>query len=294
MSILDWFAKKNDSVVVERSKLDIPGNLWVKCITCNGVLYSKDLEENNKVCPHCGHHFRLTSKERMKLILDKDSFEEFFSTMQPKNALGFKDTISYDERIKKAKKSSNLNEAVVTGKGLLDDYEVVVGIMDFSYMGGSMGSVVGEKLTRAIEYATEHNLPVIIFSSSGGARMQEGVLSLMQMAKTSAAIYRLKQKNLLYISVLCDPTTGGTTASFAMLGDINMTEPNALIGFAGPRVIEQTIRQKLPKKFQRSEYLLEHGMIDYITERKDMKPVLSRILGYTSHKKISKGNNNGN
>ena len=292
MSILDWFAKKNDSVIVKRSKLDIPGNLWVKCISCHGVLYSKELEENNKVCPHCGHHFRLTSAERMALIVDNGSFEELDAKMQPKNALKFKDTISYDDRIKKAKKRANLNEAIVTGTARLDGYPVVVGIMDFSYMGGSMGSVVGEKLTRAIELATESKLPVIVFSSSGGARMQEGILSLMQMAKTSAAIYRLKESKQLYVSVLCDPTTGGTTASFAMLGDINMTEPNALIGFAGPRVIEQTIRQKLPKKFQRSEYLLEHGMIDYITERKDMKNTLSRILAYTRYEKMQKDEEN--
>ncbi|MDD5455978.1 MAG: acetyl-CoA carboxylase, carboxyltransferase subunit beta [Candidatus Margulisbacteria bacterium] len=286
MSILDWFAKKNDNVVVEREKLDIPGNLWVKCISCGGVLYSKELEENLKVCNHCGHHFRLTSKERLFITVDADSFEEINPGMEPVNSLGFTDTISYDDRIKQAKKKSGMKEAVITGTAKIEGYAVAVGIMDFSYMGGSMGSVVGEKITRLIETAIEKNLPVIIFSASGGARMQEGILSLMQMAKTSGALYRLKEKGLLYISVMTDPTTGGTTASFAMLGDLHITEPNALIGFAGPRVIEQTIRQKLPKGFQRSEYLLEHGMIDYISPRKELKKLLKSLLEFTQYNKL--------
>jgi len=285
MSILDWFAKKNDSIIVERDKLDIPGNLWVKCIACGGVLYSKELENNHKVCNHCNHHFRLTCKERINMTLDPDSFKELDAKMRPVNFLNFKDTVSYDERIKKAKKRSGIQEAVITGEGLIDGFRIIICVMDFSYMGGSMGSVVGEKITRAAEKAMELSLPLLIFSSSGGARMQEGILSLMQMAKTSGAIQRLKEKGLLYISVLCDPTTGGTTASFAMLGDIHLSEPNALIGFAGPRVIEQTIRQKLPKNFQRSEYLLEHGMIDHICDRKDIRKCLINIMEMTNHKR---------
>ncbi len=286
MSILDWFAKKNRGRVVGQERLDIPGNLWVKCVSCGGVLYSKDLEEKLKVCPHCQHHFRLTSTERLSLTMDPNTFEEMDAGLEPINSLSFTDTLSYDDRIKQAKKKTGLNEAIITGTGLLDGFAVCVGCMDFSYMGGSMGSVVGEKITRLAEHAIEKGLPLIIFSSSGGARMQEGILSLMQMAKTSGALYRLSEKELLFVSILCDPTTGGTTASFAMLGDFNLSEPNALIGFAGPRVIEQTIRQKLPKGFQRSQYLLEHGMLDRVVERKDMKKTLSGLLEMTRHQRV--------
>ncbi|MEO5351420.1 MAG: acetyl-CoA carboxylase carboxyl transferase subunit beta, partial [Magnetococcus sp. YQC-3] len=223
MSIMDWFAKRNRSRTVGREKLDIPGDLWVKCISCGSVLYSKDLEEKLKVCPSCQHHFRLTCWERLAITVDEGSFVEINSTMKPVNSLGFVDTVSYDDRIKQAEKKTGLKEAVLTGTAEMGGVAVAIGIMDFSYMGGSMGSVVGEKLTRLIEHGTEHHLPVIVFASSGGARMQEGILSLMQMAKTSAALYRLKEKGLLFVSVLCDPTTGGTTASFAMLGDIDVS-----------------------------------------------------------------------
>jgi acetyl-CoA carboxylase carboxyl transferase subunit beta len=287
MSILEWFAdKKAKAIKPKTKKLDIPGNLWVKCVSCSAVLYSKDLEDNLKVCPHCQHHFRLTCYERVAVTLDENSFEEINSTLQPINSLGFTDSISYDDRIKQAKKKSGLNDAVITGSGLIDGFPVAVAIMDFSYMGGSMGSVVGEKITRLIEFGTENRLPVIIFSASGGARMQEGILSLMQMAKTSGALFRHKEQNLLFISVFTDPTTGGTTASFAMLGDLNLAEPNALIGFAGPRVIEQTIRQKLPKGFQRSQYLQDHGMVDSIADRKDMRARIATLLEMTRHQRI--------
>ncbi len=287
MSILEWFAdKKAKAIKPKTKKLDIPGNLWVKCVSCSQVIYSKDLEANLKVCPHCQHHFRLTCHERVAITLDENSFEETNSLLSSVNSLGFTDAISYDDRIKQAKKKTGLNDAVITGTGLIDGFPVAVAIMDFSYMGGSMGSVVGEKITRLIELGTEKRLPVIIFSASGGARMQEGILSLMQMAKTSGALYRHKEQGLLFISVLTDPTTGGTTASFAMLGDINLAEPNALIGFAGPRVIEQTIRQKLPKGFQRSQYLQDHGMVDSIADRKDMRGHIAALLEMTRHQRV--------
>ncbi len=287
MSILEWFAdKKAKAIKPKTKKLDIPGNLWVKCVSCSQVIYSKDLEANLKVCPHCQHHFRLTCHERVAITLDENSFEETNSFLSSINSLGFTDAISYDERIKQAKKKTGLNDAVITGTGRIDGFPVAVAIMDFSYMGGSMGSVVGEKITRLIELGTENRLPVIIFSASGGARMQEGILSLMQMAKTSGAVYRHKEQGLLFISVLTDPTTGGTTASFAMLGDINLAEPNALIGFAGPRVIEQTIRQKLPKGFQRSQYLQDHGMVDSIAHRKDLRDHIAAFLEMTRHHRL--------
>lgn len=285
MSILNWFAKKKELRTIEESKLDIPGNLWIKCISCHEILYSKDLNNNLKVCPLCQHHFRLNHKERIDITLDPESFNEINENISPVNFLKFEDSLCYDERIKKAKKRSGIKDAVVTGIGKINEQEVAIAIMDFTYMGGSMGSVVGEKITLLIEEAIKKNLPIIIMSSSGGARMQEGAISLMQMAKTSAALKKAKNKGLLFVSVLLDPTTGGTTASFAMLGDINLTEPNALIGFAGSRVIEQTIKQKLPKNFQRSEYLLEHGMIDHICKRKDLKKCLSRIIRFTQEEK---------
>lgn len=281
MSILDWFANKKIESKPKSKRLDIPGNLWVKCINCGEVIYSKELEDNQKVCLHCGHHFRLTCKERVNITFDKGTFVEYEKNLTPLNALSFIDTLSYDDRIKKAHSITGLNEAVIVGIGLINGIKTVAAIMDFSYMGGSMGSVVGEKIARGAELAISKNLPYIVFSSSGGARMQEGVLSLMQMAKTSAAVKRFKEAGFLFISVLLDPTTGGTTASFAMLGDINISEPNALIGFAGPRVIEQTIKQKLPSNFQRSEYLLEHGMLDLIIHRHKLKDTLSKILEYT-------------
>jgi acetyl-CoA carboxylase carboxyl transferase subunit beta len=278
--IHEWFKRKKETkeAAYVRERLDIPGNLWVKCYKCSEAIFAKDLEANLKVCPKCNYHFKLTAGERLKQIIDHKSLREINPHIKSKNFLNFTDSKSYTKRIEDAMLKSGLSEAIVTGTGKIGGMDTAIGIMDFSFMGGSMGSVVGEKVTCLIELAIEKKCPAIIFSSSGGARMQEGIMSLMQMAKTSAALGRLRENGLPYISVITDPTTGGTSASYAMLGDINIAEPEALIGFAGPRVIEQTIRQKLPPGFQRAEYLLEHGMLDMVCERKKMKEMLTKIL----------------
>ena len=281
MSILDWFSQKDKSSVVTE-KLNIPGNLWIKCTKCAEVLFLKDLDLNHKVCPNCQFHFRITPEERLKYIFDFDSFQEMDAHLKPIDFFKFEDTEKSVDRIKKAQSKTQKNYALVTGTARLKKQDVNVGIMDFAFLGGSMGSVVGEKISRLIELGVENKNPVIIFTSSGGARMQEGIMSLMQMAKTSAALHKLAKVNVPYISVLCDPTTGGTSASFAMLGDVNLAEPGALVSFAGPRVIEQTIRQKLPDGFQRSEFLLSHGMVDRVVQRKDMRETLSRIVAILS------------
>ncbi len=265
-------------------KLNIPGDLWVKCKACSEVIFIKDLERNLKVCMHCDYHFRITPEERLSYFFDKDSFKEMDSDIKPIDFLNFTDTEPYKKRIAHAQKKSKRSEAMVIGEARLKKHLVNVGIMDFSFMGGSMGSVVGEKVTRIIEHATKNKAPLLIFTSSGGARMQEGITSLMQMAKTSGALARLDDAGVPYISILCDPTTGGTSASFAMLGDIHIAEPGALISFAGPRVIEQTIRQKVPKGFQRAEFLLEHGMVDMVVERKDLKQRLLDIVSLLGSK----------
>ncbi|CBZ05493.1 acetyl-CoA carboxylase carboxyltransferase subunit beta [Clostridium botulinum] len=253
----------------------IPDGMWVKCNKCGDILYQNDLEKNYMVCNLCGSHFRIGVKERIKYLLDKDTFKEWDYKIKTENPLDFK---GYDEKIEHIKEKTNLSEAVTTGKGKIAGIEVVVCIMDSKFMMGSMGCVVGEKITRAIERAIELRLPVIIFTASGGARMQEGILSLMQMAKVSSALAKLDEEGLLYICVLTDPTTGGVTASFAMLGDIILAEPDALIGFAGKRVIEQTINEKLPEDFQKSEFLLEHGFIDKIVPRSDLRKVLAKLI----------------
>ncbi len=274
-----WFKKTKAPIApVETKKVQMPEGVWTKCKSCSEVVYTKEIERNFNVCPKCDYHFRISARERIALVLDEGSFSEMDAGMQSVDFLDFKDSKRYKERIKAAVKKAGGGDAVVCGEGEIFGLGVVVAVFDFGFMGGSMGSVVGEKITRAIERGIEKKRPVIIFSSSGGARMQESILSLMQMAKTSAALARLKAQGIPFISVLTDPTTGGVTASFAMLGDINLAEPQALIGFAGPRVIEQTIRQKLPEGFQRSEYLLEHGMIDMIVSRPQMKERLSTIL----------------
>lgn len=277
MSILDWFAKKQKRPN-KSERLNIPGDLWVKCPQCGEVLFTKDLEHHLKVCHHCNYHFRITPEERLKYLFDKNSFTEMSANIKPVDVLNFSDTEKYSTRIKKAQKKSKKNEAVTIGQAKLKKKPINLAIMDFSFLGGSMGSVVGEKITTIIESAIENEYPLIIFTSSGGARMQEGILSLMQMAKTSSALSVLSEKKVPYITVLCDPTTGGTSASFAMLGDVQIAEPGALISFAGPRVIEQTIRQKLPKGFQRAEFLLEHGMIDMVTARKKLRDTLYDIV----------------
>ncbi|HXV22210.1 MAG TPA: acetyl-CoA carboxylase, carboxyltransferase subunit beta [Desulfuromonadales bacterium] len=273
-----WFNKTKAPIApVETKKVQMPEGIWTKCKNCNEIIYTKEIERNLNVCPKCDYHFRISARERIILILDESSFVERDAAMQSVDFLDFKDSKKYKDRIKAAVKKSG-GDAVVCGDGTIEGLPVSVAVFDFGFMGGSMGSVVGEKITRAIERGLAERKPVIVFSSSGGARMQESILSLMQMAKTSAALAKLKAAGLPFISVLTDPTTGGVTASFAMLGDINMAEPRALIGFAGPRVIEQTIRQKLPAGFQRSEYLLEHGMVDMIVRRQEMKERLAQIL----------------
>lgn len=271
-----WF-KKTKEIKTER-KLKIPEGLWVKCDSCKEIVYKKEIDKNLNVCPKCNYHFRISARERLKLLVDEGSFTELDEGLTSGDPLNFKDTTSYKDRIKENQKKSGLKEAVISGNALIKGYPVSLVVMDFSFMGGSMGSVVGEKVSRAAEYSLEKKQPLITVSSSGGARMQEGIFSLMQMAKVSAAIGRLKDNGVLYISILCDPTFGGVTASFAMLGDIIIAEPKSLIGFAGPRVIEQTIKQPLPEDFQRADFLLEHGLIDMIVERKNLKEMLSKLF----------------
>jgi acetyl-CoA carboxylase carboxyl transferase subunit beta len=253
-------------------------NLWTRCNNCQKILYKQDILDNEYVCPSCRFHFRISSLERLALVFDDGKYEHLDENVYPVDALGFEDTRKYADRLEENQRKTELPEAVVNARGKIGGIEAIVSAMDFSFMGGSMGSVVGEKITRAIERATSERLPVIIFSCSGGARMQEGALSLMQMAKTSAALARLGEAGLPYISVVTDPTAGGTTASYCMLGDLNIAEPNAFIGFAGPRVIEQTIKEKLPKGFQRSEFLLQHGLLDDVVDRKALRAYLVRVL----------------
>ena len=253
----------------------IPDELWVKCPVCKNPVLSADLNENNKVCPKCGYHFRIAARQRIRITADEGSFREFDAEMTSENVIDFPD---YTRKLKNARINSGENESVITGLASIGGYPVVLCVMNSQFMMGSMGRVTGEKITRAFEYATENKLPVVVFTVSGGARMQEGILSLMQMAKTSGAVKRHSDEGLLYITVLTDPTTGGVTASFAMEGDIILSEPKALIAFAGPRVIEQTIRQKLPKDFQSAEFLLEKGFIDAVVPRGEMRDTLTKIL----------------
>jgi acetyl-CoA carboxylase carboxyl transferase subunit beta len=253
-------------------------HLWTRCNNCRRILYKQDIIDNQLVCPACNFHFRLSAKERLNMLFDKGKYELLDQNIAPKDPLLFVDSKKYSKRLEENKKKTSLQDAVLNAKGKMGDLDVIIVALDFNFMGGSMGSVVGEKITRAAELALMQKLPLIIVSCSGGARMQEGVFSLMQLMKTSSAIARLDEAGLPYISVLVDPTTGGVTASFAMLGDINIAEPNALIGFAGPRVIEQTIKEKLPKGFQRSEFLLQHGMLDDVVDRKNLRPYLIKAL----------------
>jgi acetyl-CoA carboxylase carboxyl transferase subunit beta len=289
MSILDWFNKNKENEPKQDQRLEIPGDLWVKCPSCKTSLYLKDIEDNNKVCT-CGYHFRISPEDRIKVHFDANSFNEIETNIEAIDFLKFEDTESYELRLKKAKQKTKHADAILIGTAKLNHLNVNIGVMDFSFMGGSMGSVVGEKITRIIENAIKNKYPLIIFTSSGGARMQEGIMSLMQMAKTSAALQKLGEEGIPYISVICDPTTGGTSASFAMLGDINIAEPGALISFAGPRVIEQTIRQKLPKGFQRSEFLLEKGMLDMVVNRNKMRAKLGVLIKLLSphYEKVKK------
>lgn len=261
----------------DSKKVEVPEGIYVKCPKCKKNIYRPDLKKNLGICPQCGYYYPLSARGRLNLIVDKESFEEMDAKLISGNPLEFD---GYDEKLQKYMEKTQQNEAVITGKAKIEGQETIIAIMDSGFMMGSMGSVVGEKVTRAIERATNEQLPLIIFTASGGARMQEGIYSLMQMAKTSAALARHDAKGLLYISVLTDPTTGGVTASFATLGDIILAEPGALIGFAGPRVIEQTIKQKLPEGFQSAEFLLEKGQIDAIVNREDLRNTLSKLLKY--------------
>lgn len=262
----------------EKERLQVPGGLWVKCPHCMEIIYRGELTRNLMVCPKCNFHFRITVDQRIDLLCDRESFEEFDKNLRSSDPLNFKDSLRYRDRIKRAEKSSKSNEALIAGRGKIEGIPVMLGVFNFAYMGGSMGVVVGEKLARIVDEGCRKKLPVIIVSASGGARMQEGIFSLFQMAKVTAALVRLADAGMPYISVLTDPTTGGVAASFAMLGDINIAEPGALIGFAGPRVIEQTIRAKLPEGFQRSEFLLQHGMLDVVVERAALKSSLANLL----------------
>lgn len=271
-----WF--KRDKELKTDKKVKIPEGLWVKCDNCKEIIYKKEINKNLKVCPKCNYHFRISAKERLKLIIDEGSFKEINAGLSSDDPLHFKDKIPYTERIEENRKRSGLEEAAISGEATIEGHPVIVVVMDFSFMGGSMGSVVGEKVLRASEAAIEMKCPLVTVASSGGARMQEGIFSLMQMARVSAAIGRLHDNGLLYISVLADPTFGGVTASFAMLGDVILAEPKSLIGFAGPRVIEQTIKQQLPEDFQRAEFLLEHGLIDRIVDRKEIKKTVAKVI----------------
>jgi acetyl-CoA carboxylase carboxyl transferase subunit beta len=276
-----WFKKIRKPIEPQGKKESrVPEGLWVKCPSCGEVIYNKDLAATLSVCPKCAHHFRLGALERLRMLFDDGAFQEYDASLRSTDPLAFTDTKPYRKRLEASIASTGMADAVVCATGRIDGFEASVAAMEYTFIGGSMGVVVGEKITRAIERAIERRLPVVIVSSSGGARMMEGALSLMQMAKISGALARLDRARLPYVSVLTDPTTGGVTASFAMLGDVNIAEPKALIGFAGPRVIEQTIRQKLPEGFQRSEFLLEHGMLDMVVDRRELKAAIARVLRF--------------
>lgn len=278
---MPWFKKEKYTILRPPQMRDrIPEGLWTKCENCYDMVVSKDFEENLKVCRKCGYHHKMTARERLALLVDAGSFQEMFQNIQPTDPLKFVDSKEYPKRITAAQSASGYDEGVITGVGEIDKRPVAMGVMVFEFVGGSMGSVVGERLTRIIEHAVENDLPVVIVSASGGARMQEGILSLMQMAKTSGALARLAEKRLPYISVLTNPSTAGVMASYASLGDVIIAEPDALIGFAGPRVIQQTINQILPKGFQKSDFVMEHGFLDMVVERKDLKNTISLLLYY--------------
>jgi acetyl-CoA carboxylase carboxyl transferase subunit beta len=281
-----WFKKARKPIAADPGKPSrVPEGLWVKCTGCSQILYNKDLTQNMGVCPKCGFHFRMGSLDRLHTLFD-GPWTEYDRGLVSTDPLRFTDTKPYADRLKASSEATGMKDAVVVATGRIDGYEAVVAAMEYGFIGGSMGVVVGEKITRGIERALATRRPMVIVSCSGGARMMEGALSLMQMAKICAALARLDQEGLPYISILTDPTTGGVTASFAMLGDLNIAEPGALIGFAGPRVIEQTIRQKLPEGFQRSEFLLEHGMVDLIIDRREMKGTLAKAFRFMGQQPI--------
>ena len=275
-----WFKKERPAAREIGSKPKLQEGLWLKCNHCREIIYRKEVERNSKVCPKCEYHFPISVEDRIDLLIDLGTFREWASGVAPADALEFKDTQRYRDRLLAAQQRTGKKEALVIGEGRINGARIVLGVLQFGFMGGSMGSVVGEKVTQAADRALRERIPLVLVTTSGGARMQEGILSLMQMAKTAAAIGRLSEAHVPYISILADPTFGGVTASFAMLGDVILAEPKALIGFAGPRVIEQTIRQQLPQEFQRAEFLLEHGMIDLIVPRKRLKETVSSLVGF--------------
>jgi acetyl-CoA carboxylase carboxyl transferase subunit beta len=281
---LAWFKRESSEIQANEEKRVRTEGLWEKCEGCRQIIWKKELEENLNVCTKCNYHFRIDSAQRLMLLLDEDSIETQDENLESTDPLSFSDTRPYKSRLEKSKSATGLKDAIINATGTLDGRPVIVSSMEYSFIGGSMGAVVGEAITRAIERACQERKPIIVVSASGGARMMEGVVSLMQMAKISAALARLDSAKIPYISVLTDPTTGGVTASYAMLGDLNIAEPGALIGFAGPRVIEQTIRQKLPEGFQTSEFLLQHGMLDAVVHRKEMKAYISRALDFMTPK----------
>jgi acetyl-CoA carboxylase carboxyl transferase subunit beta len=277
-----WFTRDKPGVegTADADKRVRTEGLWLKCESCGQIIWKKTLDENMQVCPKCEHHFRLDARARMAMLFDDGAYEEFDADLVSTDPLHFEDAKTYADRLEGMQKSTGLSDALISGAGMLEGRQVHICAMELKFIGGSMGAVVGEKITRAIERGLERREPVIIISASGGARMQEGAISLMQLAKISAALMRLDEASVPYISIMTDPTTGGVTASFAMLGDLNIAEPGALIGFAGPRVIEQTIRQKLPAGFQTSEFLLEHGFLDAVVKRTEMKSYISRSLSF--------------
>ena len=278
---MSWFEKLMPSRIRTEGKprRTVPEGLWTKCPACDAVLYRTEVERNQDVCPKCDHHMRISARRRLDLFLDSEPREEIGAEVQPTDPLKFKDSRKYSDRLKQAQKATSETDALVVIRGQVDGIPLVAAAFEFAFMGGSMGAVVGERFVRAVNASIEHNVPLVCFSASGGARMQESLFSLMQMAKTSAALQRMSRHGIPFISVMTDPTMGGVSASFAMLGDINVGEPGALIGFAGPRVIEQTVRETLPEGFQRSEFLLEHGAIDMIIDRREMRDRLANILG---------------
>jgi acetyl-CoA carboxylase carboxyl transferase subunit beta len=281
---LAWFKRESSEIQQSEEKRVRTEGLWVKCEGCRQIIWKKELEDNLNVCTKCEYHFRIDAATRLMLLLDEDTIQTADDTLASTDPLQFSDTRPYKARLDKSQAETGLKDAIINASGTLNGRAVIVSSMEYSFIGGSMGAVVGEAITRAVERAHEQRKPLIVVSASGGARMMEGVVSLMQMAKISAALARLDSARIPYISVLTDPTTGGVTASYAMLGDLNIAEPGALIGFAGPRVIEQTIRQKLPEGFQRSEFLLQHGMLDAVVHRKEMKSYISRALDFMTPK----------
>jgi acetyl-CoA carboxylase carboxyl transferase subunit beta len=282
-----WFKRESGDLDNSGKKTVRTEGLWVKCENCRQIIWKKDLEENLNVCPKCEKHFRIDARTRLSLLLDENQYETFDSNLSSTDPLKFVDLKPYSSRLRQAEHDTGLKDAVINAHGKLLGRPVIASVMEYAFIGGSMGAVVGEMITRAVERAVDSKTPLIIVSASGGARMMEGVVSLMQLAKISSALAKLDKAKVPYVSVLTDPTTGGVTASFAMLGDLNIAEPGALIGFAGPRVIEQTIRQKLPAGFQRSEFLLEHGMLDAVVHRKELKPYIARALDFMDGAAIS-------